>query len=347
ARGFAAGAVPAAVAGAGAPAVTEPADLYQVVYNHFAPREPDFRILGSTRPRASDSGMIVRRGYVAASWGDLDRADMVFSVAKSFLSTVAAIAVDDGFIVDLHRPVGELVQTQHFQGRHNSQVTWHHLLQHTSEWGGTLWDIPDWADRPEGDDPEAWPERPLQTPGTRFKYNDVRINLLAYGLLEVLREPLPVVLRERIMDPIGASRSWRWEGYRNSWVAVDGRQVQSVSGGGHFGGGMFISTADLARFGLLFQRRGAWQGQQLFDEAWIDALREPTEVMPAHGYLWWLNTGRERIPRAPESAYWAAGFGGNFVYVDEEHELVIVLRWIPDLEGVVTRILDALQDSAP
>lgn len=345
--GFDPEALAAAVDWAREQAVTEPADLYQVIYNHFAPREPDFRILGPTRPRAGDSGMIIRRGYVVASWGDTDRADMVFSVAKSFLSTVAALALEDGIIADVHHPVGALVQTPHFAGRHNSQVTWHHLLQHASEWEGTLWEIPDWADRPEGDDPEAWPLRALQRPGTRFKYNDVRINLLAYSLLEVLREPLPVVLRERIMDPIGASRSWRWRGYRNSWVEVDGRQVQSVSGGGHFGGGMFISTADLARFGLLFQRRGAWGGQQLFDEAWIEALREPSEVMPGHGYLWWLNTDRERIPSAPETAYWAAGFGGNFIYVDDVNELVIVLRWIPDLEGVVTRVLAALQQDRP
>ena len=72
----------------------------------------------------------------------------------------------------------------------------------------------------------------------------MRINLLAYSLLQVLREPLPVVLRENIMDPIGASRTWRWHGYRNSWVELDGLRMQSVSGGGHFGGGLFINTYD-------------------------------------------------------------------------------------------------------
>jgi hypothetical protein len=51
------------------------------------------------------------------------------------------------------------------------------------------------------------------------------------------------------MDPIGASTTWRWHGYENSWIELDGRRVQSVSGGGHFGGGMFISAWDLARFG--------------------------------------------------------------------------------------------------
>ena len=145
------------------------------------------------------------------------------------------------------------------------------------------------------------------------------------------------------MDPIGASPTWRWHGYRNSWVELDGLRMQSVSGGGHFGGGLFISTEDHARYGLLFLRRGNWDGRQLFPAGWIDHLRRPTPARPDYGYLWWLNTGRERIPAAPATAYAAAGFGGNHIYVDEEHDLVIVLRWIPDLAPVVERVLAALK----
>ena len=58
------------------------------------------------------------------------------------------------------------------------------------------------------------------------------------------------------MDPINASQTWRWFGYENSWVVMDGAAVQSVSGGGHWGGGMFISARDQARFGYLTLRRG-------------------------------------------------------------------------------------------
>ena len=58
--------------------------------------------------------------------------------------------------------------------------------------------------------------------------------------------------------------------------------------------------------------------------------------------MWWLNTDRQRIPSAPESAFYAAGFGGNYVYVDQENDLVIVLRWTPDLAGVVEKIIAAL-----
>lgn len=344
--GFDAEALEQAVEFARDRAETEPSDLHQVITDAFAPREPDFRILGPTRPRAGDSGMIVRGDRVVAEWGDLDRVDMTFSVVKSYLATLAAIALSDGLIESVHDPVANDVGGEYFSGDHNSKITWHHLLQQTSDWSGTLWDVPDWADRPEGDDPAQWPERELHEPGTRFKYNDVRINLLAYSLMQVFREPLPRVLKQRIMDPIGASNTWRWHGYDNSWVTLDGLKMQSVSGGGHFGGGLFISTRDHARCGLLMKNRGQWGERRLLPDDWFEAKRKPAEARADYGYLWWLNTDREAVPAAPESAYWAAGFGGNFIYIDECNDLLVVLRWIPDLAGVIERVMKALTEPA-
>ncbi|MGB0514802.1 MAG: serine hydrolase domain-containing protein, partial [Wenzhouxiangellaceae bacterium] len=250
----------AAVAFARGAAVTEPADLHQAIYDSFAPREPNFRILGPTAPRAGDAGMVVRGGRIVSEWGEVDRVDMTFSVVKSYLTTTWALAWRDGWIQSLDERVGETVRDGKFDSEHNRPITWRHLLNQTSDWSGTLWEVHDWADRPEGDDPEAWPNRELHEPGTYYKYNDVRVNLAAYSLLQVLREPLPVVLKREIMDPIGASSTWRWHGYENSWVALDGQRMQSVSGGGHYGGGMFISARDHARFGLLMENRGVWDG---------------------------------------------------------------------------------------
>jgi CubicO group peptidase (beta-lactamase class C family) len=159
--------------------------------------------------------------------------------------------------------------------------------------------------------------------------------------MQVWREPLPVVLKREVMDPIGASTTWRWHGYGNSWVTLDGRRVQSVSGGGHFGGGMFINSLDHARMGLLFLRGGNWAGRQIVPAEWIEAMRQPTPARPDYGYMWWLNTGRERIPEAPESAFWASGFGGNYIYIDQQNDLLIVLRWIPALDEVVPAVMAA------
>ena len=341
--GFDAARFEAALALAKDKAVTEPSDLALVINDSFAPREPDFRLYGPTKPRAGSAGLVIRGGYIVGEWGDLERVDMTFSVAKSYLSTTAALALRDGLISDLQQPAGRLVRDGSFESDHNRGITWQHLLQQTSDWSGTLWDVPDWADRPEGEDRSLWPNLELHEPGSYFKYNDVRVNLLAYSLMQVWREPLPQVLKREVMDPIGASSTWRWHGYENSWVTLDGLRMQSVSGGGHFGGGIFINTLDHARFGLLFLRDGSWRGKAIVPKGWIDALRKPAEARPDYGYMWWLNTGRERFQSAPENVFLAAGFGGNYIYVDQDNDLLIVLRWVPEVEAVVEAVMAALE----
>jgi CubicO group peptidase (beta-lactamase class C family) len=320
-----------------------PKDLAAVIRSSWG-GEPGFRILGPTRHRGDTSGMIIRHGYIVAEWGDTLRADMTFSVTKSFLSTIAALALDRGLIRDVHDPVKMYVQDGKFDSEHNAKITWHHLLQQTSDWEGTLFETPDWADRPVPQNkPDLWQRRPLNEPGSHFKYNDVRVNLLAYCLLQVWRRPLPQVLRESVMDPIGASPTWRWHGYENSWVLVDGTKIQSVSGGGHFGGGLFISTKDQARFGLLFLRRGIWNGKRLFSEQWIDRLRTPAEAFSGYGYMWWLNTGRRSLPDIPEHIYYASGSGGNFIFVDDKNDLVVVVRWMPRLNDFMKLVIEAVK----
>lgn len=294
-----------------------PRDLKIAISNSF---EPDNTIVGPTKDRGGPAGMVIKGGYIVAEWGDTKRVDMTFSVTKSYLSTTAGLALDAGLIKDVREKVGGYVRDGTFDSEHNSKITWHHLLNQSSDWSGTLFDKPDWADRPpRRGTPQEWEQRELKEPGTSFKYNDVRVNVLAYSLLQVWRRPLPVILKEKIMDPIGASSTWRWHGYENSWVTIDGLKMQSVSGGGHRGGGMFISTRDQARFGYLFLRNGKWKDKQLISEKWIQMLRTPSEANATYGYMWWLNN---------VSIFSAVGFGGNYVVVDQEHDLVIVTRWL-------------------
>jgi CubicO group peptidase (beta-lactamase class C family) len=136
-----------------------------------------------------------------------------------------------------------------------------------------------------------------------------------------------VVLKEKIMDPISASSTWRWYGYDNSFVNIDGIMMQSVSGGGHFGGGLFINTLDQTRFGLLFLRKGKWKAQQLVSEKWVDAVHRPSPANKSYGYMWWTNL-ENKMEGVPGSIYYAEGFGGNFIIIDNEHDMVVVVRWL-------------------
>jgi len=293
-------------------------------------REPYHKILGPVKDRGGPAGMIIHKGRVVDSWGDIERVDMTFSCTKSYLSTVAGVASDMN-LLSVDAKVSKSLWDGSFEGSHNSKITWSHLLTQSSDWSGELFGGKDWADRPprEGEVQE-WKRRKYNEPGDVFEYNDVRVNLLAYSLLQVFRKPLPQVLKEEIMDPIGASSLWRWYGYDHSWVNVDGVKVQSVSGGGHSGGGLFISTLDQARFGYLILNDGKWKDQQLVSSEWLKKAVSPSKANASYGYMWWLNTkeGSRYMDKIGEDVFYAAGFGGNFVVIDKQNELVIVTRWL-------------------
>ena len=302
-------------------------DLRIAIIKSFG-NEPNFRIKGPTKKRGNPNGLIIKNGYIIGKWGDIKRVDMTFSVTKSYLSTTAAIAFDKQLIT-LDEELVNYVWDGKYDDPHNSQITWHHLLNQSSQWSGNLFGTYDWADRPpQGLTLEEIKKQSLLPPGKDYKYNDVRVNLLSYSLLNVFRVSLPKVLKKYIMDPIGASNTWRWYGYDESMQIIDGVEVQSVSGGGHFGGGMFISSEDHARFGLLFLRDGIWGDERLISSGWIKKMRLPSENNSSYGYMWWLNRGQRKWDGLPENIYYGSGFGGNYVVVVPDHDLVIVARWI-------------------
>jgi len=302
--------------------------------------------LGPFQTRGELTGVIVRHGYIVAEWGEPLRPDMVFSTTKSYLSSVVGLAYDRGLIHDLGDRVKDYVPGPYFDSDHNAAITWNNLLRQTSDWEGTLWGKPDWADRPPKDMPIGeYMARVHNAPGSAWKYNDVRVNLLALAALQVWRRPLPQVLKEFLMDPIGASNTWRWYGYDNSWVNVDGVMVQYVSGGGHWGGGMVMHAHDMARFGLMTLHRGRWNDRQILSEQWVKMALTPTGPNPGYGFMnWFLNTGRKSLPSAPEGVFYHLGNGENVTYVDPELDLVAVVRWIDGeaLEGFVSRVRAAV-----
>lgn len=321
-----------------------PNDIRQAILKGFE-REPYHKILGPTKRRGGPAGMILKNGYIIAEWGDVDRVDMTFSVTKSYLSTIAGLAKDKG-LIKITDKVNTYVWDYYFDGAHNSKITWVHLLNQSSAWSGQLWGGYDWNDRPpKTGNVQDWKKAKLAEPGTEMEYNDVRVNLLAYCLLQVWRKPLPQVLKDEIMDPIGASTTWRWFGYENSWTNVDGIKMQSVSGGGHSGGGLFISTVDHARFGLLCMNNGKWKDRQLISKQWLKEATTPSEPNPAYGYMWWLNKkmGENRMSELSSSGFYAAGFGGNYIIIEPEDKLVVVLRWCEPSE--TNRMLGLIKEA--
>ena len=330
------------------PSLRMPDGQFATTYD-FGEKAPDNEVLGPITPRGGPAGIVYRGGRLLAEWGDTARADMAFSVAKSYLALIAGLALGDGLIRSLDDKAGDHAVDDGFRSEQNRDITWRHLLTQTSEWQGTLFGKEDRIDHNRvvglavAEAPKGTPRR-LKKPGTFYEYNDVRVNRLSYSLLQLFKEPLPSVLKRRIMDPIGASADWRWDGYRNATVTIDGKQMVSVPGGGHWGGGLVISARDLALMGLLVAQGGAWNGRQILPKGWTEELVKPCPVAPFYGLLWWLNSNRWLLAAASERSHFALGWGSHVVWIDPDNDLVTVLRWF-DFEqapGFAERLLGAL-----
>ncbi len=296
------------------------------------------------KERGGNSGIIIRHGYIVAEWGDTERPDPTYSAAKSFLSTLLGVAVDRGLVKSVHDPVRAYIRDGGYDSPHNAKVTWHHHAQQSSEWEGEMWGKShDFIGVEQFGNGRRDP-RALREPGTFYEYNDVRVNRFALSLLRVWRKPLTDVLRDEVMNPIGASSTWRYPGYFNSEVDIDGKKMSSISGGTRWGGGLWISARDEARFGYLFLRSGKWQDKQIVSRDWVRAATTPGAAKPDYGYLWWLNTGRKQWPSAPETSFAAIGYGSNTIWVDPEHDLVVVWRWHHgSVEELIKRVLASVK----
>jgi CubicO group peptidase (beta-lactamase class C family) len=295
----------------------------------FSDQEKTFGAMLGALPtkRARTNGLVIFKGYVAAEFGDTTWVDPTYSVAKSMMSTVAAIAVRDGAIANLDEPVGVKVKDGGYDSPHNAPITWKMHLQQESEWQGNMWGKQDdFVGAEAFGDGERKP-RELQAPGTFYEYNDVRINRLGLSLLRVLKKPVPEVFRDEIMDPIGGSNAWKWVPYHNSYVTIDGKRTASVSGGTRWGGGVWINSWDMARFGYLWLRGGKWADRQILPPPYVKAAITRSEHGPDYGYLWWLNTQGRNYPGLPPTVYGARGAGSNTILISPEHDLVVVWRW--------------------
>jgi len=301
-------------------------------------------VVGPLPPgRAATNGIILRHGYIVAEFGDTKTNDPVYSVAKSFLSTTGSLAFEKGLIKDINEPVKNYIHDGGYDSPHNSKITWKNHFQQESEWEGTLWGKnADFVGVEQFGNGKRKP-REIQDPGTFYEYNDVRINRLALSLATVFNQSLPEVLKQNIMDPIGASHDWKWQGYgEKSTVTINGKKIESVSGGTRWGGGLWINSQDLARFGLLILNHGNWEGKQLVSAQWLKAATTPSEHGPDYGYLWWLNTKQKEWPSGPASSFAAVGNGGNIVWIDPDHDIVMVWHWHANgnaVDGMIQRIV--------
>jgi len=292
--------------------------------------------------RAGTNGLVIRRGYVVAEWGDTERPDPTYSVAKSMLSTMTGIALDRGLIGKVDDPVAALIKDGGYDSPQNSPITWRHHLQQESEWEGEMWGKNANFIGTEAFGRAERKPRAIQAPGAFYEYNDVRINRFALSLLRIFKKPLPDVFRDEVMNPIGASSTWKWVPYTNAYLDIDGKRMASVSGGTRWGGGVWINSYDMARFGLLWLRNGKWGSKQIVSPGYVKMATTPSAHGPDYGFLWWLNTKQALWPGSPADAYRAVGQGGNIILISPSHDLVVVWRWSAEAGEGFRRVVAAI-----
>ncbi len=288
-------------------------------------------VLGPLLVASGASGVVIHRGERIGAWGDPSIPEMLFSATKSVVSLVAGVAFDQGLLHPT-QPVVESIDIPLLASGSDRRITWEQLLQQTSMWEGELWGKPTRVDAQssrEGDEAAAG------APGSGWAYNDVRVNLVCLALTQLLRQPLPDVLRTHVMEPLGASRSWSWHGYDHSTVRVEGAHLPVVSGGAHWGGGLFMSAADLALIGQLYLDDG---GCPLSGE-WIQRSWVPCGIRASYGYLWWLNDSAAVMTAAPTSGRCARGNGGrHLLWVDPARDLVLASHWTENTETLIAEV---------
>ena len=270
--------------------------------------------------------------------------------SKSYLAIVAGLAVDRGLIRSVDDPVRDYVDDGGFDSAHNRAITWRHLLQQTSEWEGTLWGKPDHRPQPGVGESEraAAPKgsRGRSPPGTHWEYNDVRVNRLALALLRCFRRPLA---GGAARGDHGSARRppRRGSGTRTATrrSTIDGRSDAvgaAAARTGAAGCGSAPATTRASGTCSTAAAGGVTAGCSPSGGSTCDA---PCAVNPSYGCLWWLNTGRGHLPSAPETSYFAPGAGRTSVWVDPEHDLVAVVRWIdkPHVEPFLRLVVEAIR----
>lgn len=252
--------------------------------------------------------IVFERYYRNAGAGDLN---CIHSVTKSVTSTVVGILAGDG-LVSLDAPVASLVDVPVFGGdRAKRAITVRHLLTMSSGlYGDGWWDVNELADRGEPVMQGALQAPLVAGPGWGFLYNNGAAHVLSAVIDAVAGQPTAEVAAERLFTPLGIER-WSWP------TDPQGR---------HWGcGGLSLTARDLVKVGLLYLAGGTWNGTRVVDDGYVREASSPLMAggppeFCGYGLLWWV------ADRGTPRLYFAAGYGGQYVVVVPDLDLVVVTQ---------------------
>jgi CubicO group peptidase (beta-lactamase class C family) len=292
------------------------------------------QIAAQAKTGKSNCLVVVRDGKLAGEWyfngtGPNTTQD-VWSVTKSFASTLVGIAQDDGKL-----RIGESASRwiPQWRGTKARAVTVRNLLSMDS---GRQWSVfTDYVQLQLAADRTAFAIglRQVAPPGTVWAYNNAAAQTLQAVLAGATDEPVQRFAQQSLFAPLGMDHT---------------TMTADTAGNAQMFEGIHSTCRDLARFGVLMLDQGRWDGRQVVSQSWVEAAtgKASSTLNTGYGYLWWLNhTGvlsspltatsipaarnptakRSRVvPGAPNDMYWALGLGNQLIQIDPGTRTVVV-----------------------
>jgi CubicO group peptidase (beta-lactamase class C family) len=256
-------------------------------------------------------GNVVREAYYNGAAAN--RRTNVKSVSKSIISTLVGIAIEQGKIRGLDQPISELLpsETRGLDSIKRSitvgdLISMRSGLQSTSFNNYGSWvTSSNWVRN-------ALSRPMVDTPAGRMLYSTGSTHLLSAILTRATGMSTLRYAQENLARPIGIDlRAWQ-------------RDPQGIFYGGN---DMLLTPRDMLRVGTLYLQRGRWNGRQVVPAEWVDSSFVPRTTSPfngnGYGYGWWAREAGGRSVR------YAWGYGGQFIFVVPELELVVVMTSDP------------------
>lgn len=267
--------------------------------------------------------MTIEGGRVVQAWGPVDHRFMCHSIRKSLLSALYGIYEAEGKI-DLYKTLDDLgIDDKQGLSQREKKATVRDLLLARS---GVY--------HPTGFESEGMKlireERGSHGPGTFWMYNNWDFNALGTIFEKVTGAGIFEAFRDRIAGPCG------FQDFRYDDARRDGEYIE-LDGTVHPAYPFRLSARDLARFGLLYLRGGAWGGRRIVPEKWARLSVMPYSNAGTHGaygYMWWVERDGIHFPGAvtPAGSYSARGVGGHVMLVVPARDLVVVHRVDTDIK---------------
>ena len=266
------------------------------------------------------AGIVVRRGRIVISWGDLQRKFDLKSTSKSIGVTALGLALDDG-----------RVSLDDFAVQHHSSLGVPPESNRDSGWIDKI-TLRQLATQSAGFEKPGGYTALLFAPGTRWHYSDGGPNWLAECVTIAMDRDIESLMFQRVLTPIGVTSDdlhWRKHQYRDAMLGKHRRC--------EFGSGVHANVDAMARMGLLYLRKGRWGDRQLLSQSFVDSVARPDEGLDGlqewsddhgdasqhYGLLWW-NNADGTLEGVPRDAFWSWGLYDSLIVVIPSLDIVAV-----------------------